>query len=123
MVASGHRTSTYALIRKDEILGYLSIHQDGHKNLMIDELAVAEEHQGKGFSGILMRFADTLARQSDCKHVRLQAVSDKVSFYEKFGYKRISENPIRLDKEQYFAMDRALLHGLPQVPDVDLLDI
>jgi len=89
---------------------------------MIDEVAVDEKHQGKDLSGILMRFADTLARQSDCQFVRLQAVSDKTDFYKRFGYRLITEKPIRLDDEKYVLMERALLHGLPEAPGIDPTD-
>jgi len=83
---------------------------------MIDEVAVDQKHQGRKLSGTLIRFGETLARQSDCRMVRLYAVSTKVEYYKKFGYHVASEKPIRLENEEYILMERALLHRLPEPP-------
>ncbi|MGB7748416.1 MAG: GNAT family N-acetyltransferase [Verrucomicrobiia bacterium] len=64
--------------------GYLSLHFSDDKCLFITEIAV-DEKQKKGFGAILMRFADTLARQSNCLCVRLNAIENKITFYEGFG--------------------------------------
>lgn len=116
-MASGEQgRSTYLLLKKDEILGYLTIHRPEIGCLMIDEVALSKKHQGKKLGGILLRFADTLARQSDCKFIRLQSISNQVKFYKKFGYYALSEEPIRLNDEKYILMERAILNRLRKTP-------
>jgi len=114
MVTGGQGQSSYLLLKKDEVLGYLTIHGPEDGCLTIDEIALDEKHHGKRLGGILLRFADSLARQSDCKFIRLYAISNKVDFYKKFGYRIVSAAPVRLGEEEYFLMERSLLHLLPK---------
>lgn len=108
---------SYVLERRDGILGYLTVHNTGPDCLAIDEVALSKDQQGKHLGGILLRFADTLARQSDCRFVRLHAIKKQISFYERFGYQLISQSAVRLDKEEYWPMERPLLHT-PVLPVV-----
>jgi len=116
MATGGQGQSSYLLLKKDEVLGYLTVHGPEHGCLMIDEVALDEKHHGKNLGGVLLRFADTLARQSDCKFVRLYAISIKVKFYEHFGYRVLSAASVRLQGQEYILMERALLHALPEAP-------
>jgi hypothetical protein len=58
-----------------------------------------------------MRFADTLARQSNCLWVRLNAIENKVEWYKKFGYSLIGGRvPISLDDKKYFPMEHKIIY-------------
>ncbi|MGA2541367.1 MAG: GNAT family N-acetyltransferase [Verrucomicrobiota bacterium] len=116
MATTHQQRSSYALLSKQEILGYVTVHHPENGCLMIDEVAVDKKCQGQKLSGILIRFGETLARQSDCRMVRLYAISTKVELYKKFGYHVLSEKSIRLEDEEYILMERALLHRLPEPP-------
>lgn len=116
MATTHQQRSSYALLRKQEILGYRTVHHPELGCLMIDEVAVDKKYQRQKLSGILIRFGETLARQSDCRMVRLYAISTKVELYKKFGYHVLSAKSILLGDEEYILMERALLHRLPEPP-------
>lgn len=61
-----------------------------------------------------MRFADTLARHSDCRFVRLNAIENRVSWYRDHGYTVVSgKEPLLLDSERYVPMERRVLYHQP----------
>ncbi|AJR03053.1 GNAT family N-acetyltransferase [Siansivirga zeaxanthinifaciens] len=63
-------------------------------NLYVHRLAVHPEHQNKGYANELMQYAETFARKNNFNSVRLDTFSQNqknLSFYEKRGYKRLSE--------------------------------
>jgi GNAT superfamily N-acetyltransferase len=106
MQAGDHKECTYVLQTGSEIAGYMSLHFSDPACLFIAEIAVDETQGGKGFGAILMRFADTLARQSNCIWVRLNAIEGKIPFYEGFGYrKNPGRDKINLDDEVYVPME------------------
>ena len=113
--ASGERCS-YLLESGRAIVGYLTISQSRRDGFHIDEVAVSPAHQGHGYGGILLRFADTLARHSGHGAIQLMAIEDKVPLYEKLGYRPLSDKPtIRLPNatgasETYIPMSRPILY-------------
>jgi len=108
---------TYVLVRVGKILGYLTI-RFSDDYMSIDELAVDKGQRKHGYGGVLLRFADTMARQANCRTVRLNAISDKVPYYEGANYHKISNtDSIRLDDaEVYWPMERTVLYH--QRPDL-----
>lgn len=102
---------TYLLEARPGIVGYLTVRFGDC--LHVDEVAVDREYRGQGYGGVLLRFADTLARHSDCRAVQLNAISDRVRWYESFGYEVLSgRKTIRVEAETYVPMERQLLHHL-----------
>lgn len=111
MQASEHHTCTYVLQHGAAIVGYLTVHGVEADFLMIDEIAVDQNQQKKGYGGVLMRFADTLARHADCRYVRLLGIDQQVDFYKGFEYRLLeARDPIILDAETYRLMERAVLY-------------
>jgi len=111
MVASKNQTCTYVLQRAAKIVGFLTMHELPCGGLMLDELVTDKEEQGKKYGGIMLRFADTLARQGDCPVVRLLAIKGKVPLYEKHEYHLVGgAQPIKLDDEEYYLMEKAVLY-------------
>jgi N-acetylglutamate synthase-like GNAT family acetyltransferase len=102
---------SYLLHNGESVAGYLTVHWSKEKLLVIDEVAIDERHQGKKWGGVLVRFAETLARQSDCRLVRLYAVKEKVELYKHLDYELASEEPLTLENEEYFQMEKVLLHS------------
>jgi hypothetical protein len=83
--------------------GYMSVHLSDPACLFVTEIAVDKK--------LLMRFADTLARQCNCLWVRLNAIEEKISFYEGFDYQKIpGRKPIVLDHEKYFPMEHKVVY-------------
>lgn len=111
MVASDNQTCTYVLQRGANIVGFVTMHGLPCGGLMVDEVVTDPQQRSKGYGGILMRFADTLARQGNCRVVRLLAIKNNVEYYEKHEYRRIEDaKPIPLDNEEYFPMEKAVLY-------------
>lgn len=118
MQASEQKRCTYLLQRGNKILGYITVHLSSDYCMMIDEIVVAKRYQsksgksGNGFGSILIRFAHTLARQTNCYIVRLFAINEEVKFYERNAYKKvIGEKSISIEGETYFIMERTLLYS------------
>lgn len=115
MESSDNTTCTYVLERAGEIVGFLTIHPTEGKGLAIDEIVINPKRQGHGYGGILLRFADTIARQSDCQIVRLNAIKGKVPLYEGFGYETcVGRTPLFVDEEEYIPMHRKVLYHQPR---------
>ncbi len=102
-------TCTYVLEQADVALGFVTVHHEPD-SLSVGEVVVAEAARGKKYGGILIRFADTLARQTDCKKVRLNAIKDRVPTYTRFGYRKADGGIIRLEQEEYQPMEKAVLY-------------
>ncbi len=108
MQAAEHPPCTYLLMRSQTIVGYLTVRHGSNGVFSIDEVASTKS---SGYGGILMRFADTLARQTNCALVQLNAIENQVSFYLKFGYRKIDgRRPLTLDDEIFWPMERTVLY-------------
>jgi N-acetylglutamate synthase-like GNAT family acetyltransferase len=114
MKSTRHQVGTYVLERCKSIVGYLTMHTlENGTGLMIDEIAVDKKQRGRDYGGILMRFADTLARQANSPVIRLFAIADKVGFYKGFGYRLVDgESPITLGNEIYNLMEKVVTYYL-----------
>jgi N-acetylglutamate synthase-like GNAT family acetyltransferase/hypoxanthine phosphoribosyltransferase len=111
MTSTENRTCTYVLQRGPSIVGFVTMHTLSCGALMVDEVVSDPSCRGQGYGGILLRFADTLARQGKCRAVRLLAISNQIDFYEKHEYIRAAAvKPIQLDKEEYHPMEKAVLY-------------
>ena len=81
-------------------------------HLLIENLAVAPEFQGRGFGRVLMAQAEALARDAGLSEVRLYtnpAFAGNVRFYQQRGYRIDREEPFRGGLVTYMskAMGRA----------------
>ena len=114
-VAGDQGRCTYLLEAGDGIAGYLTIHHSGDGCLIVDEVAIAKKHKGKKWGAVLMRFADTLARQCNCRRIELNAIECKASWYNGFEYvQKPGASPILLTGEKYIPMEKPILHHLPR---------
>jgi len=93
----------------DPAFAHLPLHTQGTRPPVIH--AIDTSQKKRGYGGVLMRFADTLARQGNCRTVILNAIDSEVGFYEKLEYKKVaSAAPIPLDDETYWPMQRSVLY-------------
>ena len=111
MKAGDQRRCSYVLEQGDEILGYVTLTRAKDGSLAIDEVAVDRKHHGKNLGAVLMRFADTMARQFDCQEVHLHAIKDKLDFYKGFGYAVAAKSPLMLDDEEYWPMEKPVIYN------------
>lgn len=114
MAESEQNRCTYLLETAKGVIAYLTLRVDGQNRMVIDEVAVDKQQIGRGYGGVLMRFADTLARHCGCRKVRLNAIKEQKGWYVKFGYKIVpGRDSISLDGEEYLPMERVVLYHLP----------
>jgi GNAT superfamily N-acetyltransferase len=112
MKTSEQARVSYVLQNGNKILGYLTVHRASKDCMMVDEIAVERKLRGKGFGSILIRFAHTLARQSNCPFVRLFANKDELDFYERNSYQhKQEEKPICVEGEEYVLMERTIIYS------------
>lgn len=110
MKATDFETCTYVLKHSQTIVGFLTIKLFEPGKLLVGEVVVDKTQQKHGYGGVLLRFADTIARQTNCRSVILHAIENKIKFYEYFGYKLMPGAPIPLDEETYYAMEHPVLY-------------
>jgi GNAT superfamily N-acetyltransferase len=111
MRVTDFETCTYVLKRVQTIVGFLTVKLFELGKLLVSEVVVDKTQQKRGYGGVLLRFADTIARQTNCRSVRLHAIENKREFYGKFGYELVpGVQPIPLDDEMYYLMEHALLY-------------
>lgn len=92
-----------------EIIGYLTIEHDGD-TLSIEAVAVDKRHKERGYGAALMRWAETIARQSEFRQISLWAIDQKVGFYKARNYKEVSGiEPLQLGEEKYTLMTKQVL--------------
>lgn len=115
MESAGGGRCTYVLETGESPVGFITLtHED--RILFIQEIGIGKKFQGCGkpYGPILMRFAETMARQLNCTTLRLYGVEERVEFYEGFGYRRLPEaEALELDSKRYIMMEKAVLHQTP----------
>jgi hypothetical protein len=112
MNTSDGAVTTYLIEEGENIVGFLTLQVDDPARpevLTISEIVSAQENLGHG--GLMLRFADSVARQLECRSVRLNAIEAKVSFYEHMGYEQLpGATVLRIEKETYIPMQRTVLY-------------
>lgn len=88
--------SAYHLIVKDnnEIVGVLRILPEGvsYKEMAIGRLVVKKSHRGQGIALKMMSYAiDFIVNDLNKSKIRLSGQAYLIDFYQKLGFKRVSE--------------------------------
>jgi ribosomal protein S18 acetylase RimI-like enzyme len=105
---------TFLLEEGATAVGYLTLSGIESSCLHIDEVAVDTAHRDRKLGSVLMRFAENFARQCGVRELRLNAIADRVSWYEGFGFVRDAGRAvIPLDEERYHPMAKPLLNHMP----------
>ena len=102
-----HNTYPFALYAGEELAGYMMAREDlGRKALFLWRLAIAKEHQGKGYGTAALRRFITLARESGkyaCIVIGYEEGNDRAGrMYERLGFRPVGKEPngetiLRLD--------------------------
>lgn len=64
--------------------------------ILLRQMAVKNDLQGKGIGRALMNFAETIARDIGYKEIAMYARVNAIGFYEKLGYKAQGDEFIKL---------------------------
>lgn len=80
-----------AAYEDDRMLGCCMLVEEDPQTVRLRQMAVLNDLQGKGVGRALMNFAENLARDRGYKRLTMHARKNSLGFYEKMGYKRISD--------------------------------
>lgn len=109
MCTSVSGQKTYLLKVCATTAGYLTVHQDSDRWIVVDELAVDESQRKKGFGGVLIRFAETYARAICAPGIRLWAIKQNAEFYERYGYAPTAGPAVRHGDDAFVRMGKPLV--------------
>lgn len=114
MRSSERERRTYLLESGKDLVGFVTFvtTADG-TTLLVDEVVVDERFQGGGYGSALMRWAETMARQLRCSELRLWAIDDQVSFYERLGYEPTGQgDQMNLEGHTYELMRKKIIYHI-----------
>lgn len=80
-----------AAFEDEEMLGCCMLVEEKPGTLRLRQMAVLNDLQGKGIGRALMNFAENLARDRGYQIMSMHARKNAVGFYEKMGYKVMSD--------------------------------
>jgi GNAT superfamily N-acetyltransferase len=112
METRGGSHITYVLEAGATIIGYLTFTFRDSSTMDLDEVAVDRQHQGKGYSSALMRWAETSARQARVQAMRLWGIADQVPKYEHLGYRKEHDRKMTLDDGTYYFMSKRVMYHI-----------
>jgi len=75
------------LVHKDATIGVIRVDVTGQV-AWLRRVAIHEDLQRRGHGRILLRLAESFAREKGCNEVRSNVAADAVGFYERCGYTR-----------------------------------
>lgn len=75
----------------DELLGCCILTKVNDETVRLRQMAVHQKLQGKGIGATLMSFAENLARDRGFRKLIMHARKSAVGFYEKQGYRVVSD--------------------------------
>ena len=81
--------------------------EDEPQTIRLRQMAVLNDLQGKGIGKALMQFAENLARDRGYQKITMHARKNAAGFYEKLGYKVISEEFTEITIPHYL-MEKSL---------------
>jgi len=81
----------FAAFDGDKLVGCLLMKAIGNDEIKMRQVAVDEDDQGKGVGKSLVLFSEKFAAENGFSHITLHARKTAVPFYEKLGYKIVSD--------------------------------
>ncbi len=90
-----------AAFEDEDMLGCCMLVEEKPDTLRLRQMAVLNDLQGKGIGRALMNFAENLARDRGYRTLSMHARMNAVGFYEKMGYKVVSEPFIEVTIPHY----------------------
>lgn len=91
----------------DDMLGCCLLTKTDNETVRLRQMAVKAGLQGKGIGGVLMQFAENLARDRGMKKIVMHARKTAIGFYEKQGYK-VSGEEFQEVTIPHYEMEKAL---------------
>jgi ribosomal protein S18 acetylase RimI-like enzyme len=83
----------HEVVMSDESFKELVGHDPAAPNVVIMSVVIATEHQGQGYSTLLMRHFVEQARQAGKRSIHLMCKDRHVDLYRRFGYRYVQPSP------------------------------
>ncbi|MFT4093030.1 MAG: GNAT family N-acetyltransferase [Niabella sp.] len=81
---------------EDKMLGCCMLVRENMNSVLLRQMAVRNQLQGKGIGRALMDFAEAIARDIGCREISMHARSTSAGFYEKMGYRTSGDTFMKL---------------------------
>ncbi|NLL81718.1 MAG: GNAT family N-acetyltransferase [Tissierellia bacterium] len=81
----------FAGYKDDKMIATIFLTEDDKEHARIKSVAILEEYRGKGLGSYLMDYVEAIAKKRGYKKVNLMGRVSVEVFYNKLGYKTISE--------------------------------
>lgn len=81
------------VVMSDESFKELVGHNPAAPNVVIMSVVIAPEHQGQGYSTLLMRYFVEQARQTGKRSIHLMCKERHIEIYRTFGYSYVRPSP------------------------------
>jgi hypoxanthine-guanine phosphoribosyltransferase len=119
MQCSARERITYLLYVGTEVGGYLT-YSASSSTVTVDEVVVRDDlakknsgAEGLKLGGLMMRWVETMARQTRATEMNLWAIEDKVAMYEYFKYTKLTTvDPLPLDGKLYYFMRKPIVYNV-----------
>ncbi|MFZ2727683.1 MAG: hypothetical protein WAX77_15635 [Methylococcaceae bacterium] len=110
-------SKVYVFELDGKIEAILSFRYKSNGSLFIDFIATSNNKniRGQKVGGMLMRWAESCARSSNCCCIELYAIEERVSFYENCEYKRIGKTLDCGTAGTFVLMRRELLYNIKKL--------
>lgn len=80
----------------EKMLGCCMLVKESNNTVLLRQMAVGNQLQGKGIGRALMDFAENIARDIGFNEIAMHARATSTGFYEKMGYKTSGSEFIKL---------------------------
>lgn len=91
----------------ENILGCCMLVKESNDKVRLRQMAVLNDLQGKGIGRAMILFAENIARDQGYKVLNMHARKPVVGFFEKMGYKVVSDEFLEISIPHY-EMEKAL---------------
>lgn len=91
----------------ESILGCCMLVKESNDKVRLRQMAVLNDLQGKGIGRAMILFAENIARDQGYKVLNMHARKPVVGFFEKMGYKVVSDEFLEISIPHY-EMEKAL---------------
>jgi GNAT superfamily N-acetyltransferase len=101
----------YVVEDQSKLVGFVTFKIHGN-TIRIDEVAVDQAAQGRGWGKFLIRWAENLARHRGCRESTLWSIENRVEFYTRRDYERTDEELRLGDDGHFIRMRKRILYNI-----------
>ncbi|MCH5600578.1 GNAT family N-acetyltransferase [Niabella ginsengisoli] len=95
-IAADQENILIGAFEDEKMLGCCMLVREGARGVLLRQMAVRNQLQGKGIGRALMEFAETIARDIGYREISMHARTSATGFYEKMGYVTTGDEFLKL---------------------------